>query len=428
MNGRILDIEPFRKAREGHVLWHANINEDQNWNEKPLFPSFAKPQHNALIEQQEQQLLWIAEPGDVVWLLHVPDPQFLADVKRHKGQLPHLCVTRDAGEIASFAAAAAPGNCTFMPFILTPEFTVLADTYGWELIDSDARKVRELNSKYRTRKLAEENGFAVTRGRFCKTPEELDETYGAFREAGFEQAVLKQAYGSSGKGLTIIENEHKFRQLSVYIRKRTASFELLLEAWHPIRQSLNAQLWIGPESVHLLAVTEQRINTYGVYVGTNYTPNYEADVIGQYRTEILRLGEVLRELGYRGIAGIDSIVDHTGTLYPVIEINARFTQVTYLLPLIESLLPHYQHIESRYIRLETSDRLAFEELKEQLEVELRPDQHHQFLIYTFACTQEADRHLYRIFVLFYGNEASRLQEMLEDFERFSAVQAQSASI
>ncbi|MBJ6363739.1 ATP-grasp domain-containing protein [Paenibacillus sp. GCM10012307] len=428
MNGRMLNLEPFRKAREGRVLWHANINEDQHWNENPLFPSFAKPQHTSLIEQQEQQLLWIAEPEDVVWLLHAPDAQFLADIKRHKGELPHLCISRDAGEVAAFIAGAVSGLCTFMPFMLTPEFVVMAETHGWRLMNSDARKVKELNSKYTTRRLAEEHGFAVTNGRFCMNLEELDGAYQAFREAGFDQAVLKQAYGSSGKGLTIIENEHKFKQLSVYIRKRTASFELLLEAWHPIRQSLNAQLWIEPDAVHLLAVTEQRINAYGVYIGTNYAPHYEADVIGLYRTEMLRLGEVLRKLGYRGIAGIDSIVDHTGTLYPVIEINARFTQVTYLLPLIESLLLHYRHVESRYIRLESSDRLAFESLKEKLESVLRPDSDHQFTIYTFACSQEAEKCIYRIFVLFYGNEASRLQEMLEVFERFPALQEQSAPI
>lgn len=162
-----------------------------------------------------------------------------------------------------------------MPFMLTSAFVTLAEQYGWHLIHSNVNVVKQVNSKYVTRRLAEEHGFAITKGKFCYNPQELIEAYNQMRAEGFTKTVLKQAYGSSGKGLTIIESEDKFRQVSSYIRKRFDRFELLLEAWHPTKHSLNAQLWMDQNSVNLLAVTEQRINDYGVYIGTNYTPHYD---------------------------------------------------------------------------------------------------------------------------------------------------------
>ncbi|OAB44891.1 ATP-grasp domain-containing protein [Paenibacillus antarcticus] len=415
-----IHFEPFRKARSERVLWHVNINEDQHWNETVLFPSFTNVQKLMLIEQQEQQLLWIAGPQDIVWLHHEPDPQFLEYVKGYRERLPYICVTSDTNHIAAYVSSLSPEKVTFMPFILTSDYVALAEQYKWDLIDSNAELVKHMNSKYVTRRLAEENGFNVTWGRFCSNPEELIEAYREIRTAGFAKAVLKQAYGSSGKGLTVIENEDKFRQLSSYIRKRTTCFEeLLLEAWHPIKHSLNAQLWIERDAVHLLAVTEQRINDYGVYMGTNYTPHYGANVMEDYRAEMIRLGAVLKQSGYAGIAGIDSILDDTDKLHPVIEINGRFTQVTYLLSFIETLLPFYKHVESRFIHMETSEKVSFDEIKSRLEVELQPDEEHQFTIYTFAFCNQPHSNLYRIFILFYGNEAAKLKDMLYKFERFT---------
>lgn len=47
-----------------------------------------------------------------------------------------------------------------------------------------------------------------------------------------------------------------------------------------------------------------------------------------------RIIELLYDEGYRGVVGVDSIIDENEQLIPIIELNARFTQVTYLLPLI----------------------------------------------------------------------------------------------
>ncbi|WP_211748244.1 ATP-grasp domain-containing protein [Paenibacillus sp. Marseille-Q4541] len=425
MNDHHIYFEPFRKTRPERVLWQANFNEDQHWNEVSLFPSFVNPHQQTLIEQQEQQMLWIAEPQDIVWLQHPPEPSFLKYVQSCLGRLPQICVTTDARKVAECTASWLPETFTFMPFILTLENIELAKKYEWDLIDSDADVVKHINSKYVTRRLAEENKFCVTQGWFCSNPQELERAYSEIHASGYSKAVLKQAYGSSGKGLTIIENELKFNQLLAYIRKRRTSFELLLESWHPTKQSLNAQLWIGPYSADLLAITEQKINEYGVYIGTNYTPSYDSAVVEHYKIEILRLGAVLRELGYQGIAGVDSILDAKNDLYPVIEINGRFTQVTYMLPLIESLLPLYKYVESRYIRFETKGSLQFDELKSRLETDLQPDEEHQFTIYTFASCHQPDHHLYRIFVLFYGNQATKLNDMLHKFEQFTLLQTSS---
>ena len=60
-----------------------------------------------------------------------------------------------------------------------------------------------------------------------------------------------------------------------------------------------------------------------------------------------RIIELLYAEGYRGVVGVDSIIDINEQLIPIIEINARFTQVTYLLPII-CRFSTYEYIESRF--------------------------------------------------------------------------------
>lgn len=66
-------------------------------------------------------------------------------------------------------------------------------------------------------------------------------------------------------------------QLLTFIERRNIETDLLLEGWHPIKRSLNAQLLIQEEGSHLLSITEQKINEDGIYLGTDFAPVYELD-------------------------------------------------------------------------------------------------------------------------------------------------------
>ncbi|WP_051217484.1 ATP-grasp domain-containing protein [Paenibacillus assamensis] len=409
------------KPASSIALWYANMNDDQRWNTSKYFPVLHDPVQAKLVIQQEQQLLWIAESEDTVLFHHQPEDEFVAYVEMVRGQgtLPHIQMLHLGESDFDAVQHSQDKELILLPFLLTEQVRQWSHEKGWKLRYDDADYVRRLNDKYQVRRFVEQNGFAVTKGYFCHTPEQLEEAYHMIRTQGFTQAVLKSPYGSSGKGLSVIDSELAFHKLLAFIRRRAAAFELLLEAWHPIRRSLNAQISIQPNEVHVLAITEQRIQERGIYVGTDYAPQISAALRETYENEMLRLGHLLQQQGYTGVIGVDSIVDELGDLYPIIEINGRFTQVTYLLPFVESQLHTYAFVESRYIKVDAERKYTFSEMKAVLDEALKPDIRHRYVIYTYAAYQHAERWHYRVFLLFLGQDADSFHQMIARFERFT---------
>lgn len=391
-----------------------NINQEHLWNTSNVLPAVTDQQELELIRQHEQQMLLIANPMETVLFRHTPDEQFVSYLVKQGFGLPRIQMCDEDG---------LPDNEDFhhpclVPYLVTEEVDHwVRNTSGRSAIGPPYDLVKRLNNKFATRQLAIAHGFQATSGYFCHHERELKEAYWALRTEGFEKCVLKIPYGASGKGLKIIASEHEFATVCKFIARRSEQFELLLEGWHPTHHCINAQLWIDHTSTKLLAVTEQMIDQNGVYIGTHFTPDIDRALVEQYRSEMLRLGAILQQAGYTGVCGIDSIIGTNGVLYPIIEINARFTQVTYLLPVVAELIRTYSYISSRFVRFETEHPLSFSDLYHRLHQRLAPDTRNGFMVYTFArhTLPERPKTRYRIFVLFYGLDNSKVQTMIQTF-------------
>jgi len=400
------------------VYWYMNLNQEQIWNDVNVFPSITDRHQLELVMRQEQQQLFLARADDRVLLRHQPDPQFLIYLRDKGFDLP---TTVQITGIDSFFSQNSNG--AFVPYIVSEEVQTISDNYSnVSVFGGNLELVKRLNNKFETRRLAQQHRFNVTTGYFCENIAELQEAYQHLHSSGFQKCVIKIPFGSSGKGLKLIEDETSFRLFCRFIQRRGDQFELLLEGWHPIQRSLNSQLLIQDNEVLLLAVTEQKVDEYGVYRGTNFCPQYDSSLLTQYKSEILRLGHILQSLGYSGIAGIDSIIDETGSLFPIIEINARLTQVTYLLPVVSRLMQTCSFIESRMLQFASSQLLTFDQVQTHIETILEPDSRNGFLIYTYAVTTDNERnYLFRVYLIFYGNDRERVQTMIEgiSLNRFS---------
>ncbi|MBD2847473.1 ATP-grasp domain-containing protein [Paenibacillus sp. IB182496] len=403
-------------------IWYYNVNKEQEWNINKEFPTMTDAQQLALVKQQEQQSLFLARPQDTVLMHHHPDPQFLCYLVEQGHKLPEIQL------IKNIHSHHINSNLTYslVPYMVTEDLEQWCLREKCDLFGADSLLVKRLNSKLYTRELATKYQFLVTSGSLCRSVEELIETYVKLTESGFEKCVLKTAFGSSGKGLRLINNSREFQSLLKFISRRSSNFELLLEGWHPVQQNINCQLLIRDGRPFILSVTEQYIDANGVYLGTNYSPEYSPQTDEHYRHEMMRLGNVLVDLGFDGICGIDSIIDQQNRIFPIIELNARFTQVTYLLDLVQRLNRDFQYIESRYVRIEFSDPLSFYEVNEILKRILAPDRDHRYLVYTFAkyTPEGTSRTKYRIYVLFYGKQQNKLRAMIQNFLTFEARQHQ----
>jgi len=78
------------------------------------------------------------------------------------------------------------------------------------------------------------------------------------------------------------------------------------------------------------------------------------------------VGKRLFADGFRGIAGIDSIIDTQGQVYPVLEINARFNMSTYQLALDRMVPPQSTTVVKHY-PLAVGGQVPFSALRDCLE-------------------------------------------------------------
>ncbi|MBJ8030421.1 ATP-grasp domain-containing protein [Bacillus cereus group sp. N21] len=401
----------FNFMQVDNVVWYYNINQEQEWNNSKVFPTVKDLQQWELVKQQEQQLFFMARAEDCVILRHDPDPIFLSYLEENGIILPQFRRISENLE----GLENEQGSGILIPYINSENIFNEEQINTFSIFGSSPKLVKYLNNKFNTRKWAITHNIPVTRGFFCYNSEDLQHAYQVLREEGFQKVVLKIPYGSSGKGLRILENEKQFFSLLRFIQRRGHAFEFLLEGWHTIDRSLNSQLLIQDEGCHLLAITEQIIDENGVYTGTNYTPRYDDDLLERYQLDIIKIGELLYEDGYRGILGIDSVLDREGKLFPIIEFNARFTQATYLLSLITKLSLKYTYIESRFVRFELTEEHSFDSIRKKLECVIEPEADDGFLIYTFGKFTTEIRTYYRVFILFYGKQRKNVEKMTSRF-------------
>ncbi|MEY9094778.1 ATP-grasp domain-containing protein [Paenibacillus sp. RC84] len=387
------------------ILWYMNIGEDQDSQASNYFPSVKDPQSEKIVVQQEHQLLFLARPQDTVFFHTMPEQAFLDYWKERRLSLPSIICRDELSQVPDLA------GYTVIPFIVSDHLLELKRRYPHlDILAPDLSVCREINHKFNTRRLMERNGFNVTTGYFCSDIESLEHAYDQLISAGFSKCVLKVPYGSSGKGLKVIDNERNFRFLLNYIRNRQTNVDLLLEGWHPHRLSLTSQLFISEHEVHLLAVTEQIVDPNGVYKGTNFTPALSQSEAADYREEILRAGELIRQMGYTGVLGIDSIIDTNGELIPVIEINARLTQVTYILPLVIEQKKRYEFVESRVLVFNSRADLNFEDYVNDLS-EVTRDLPVEIDLYNFCKASGAFKNTYKLFVLVSAHNSEELKKV-----------------
>ena len=146
-------------------------------------------------------------------------------------------------------------------------------------------------------------------------------------------------------------------------------------------------------------------------LGTSFTPELHESAISKYIDKVTDISKMLQDMGYRGIAGFDSIIDENDQLIPAVEINARFTQVTYLLPWVKLLQDQFPYIESRYVKLFSEREHSFTEIAEKCAQVI----HGEYTIYTFAKERNERGYVYKVFSMFYSNTLDQLNRMIDQF-------------
>jgi phosphoribosylaminoimidazole carboxylase (NCAIR synthetase) len=312
-------------------------------------PRLAMAESQAVVNRMDEFTLLLGGGGDHVVLKQAPDPEYLSYLAELGVDLPAVLtparqdplrtVTRDALEDAALLARlrelAAAGRVLW-PHGVSPAEERLARLTGLPLVTAGADVCKRVNSTIYSRRVARELGLPQPAGRTCEDVAELGTALRWARTwlGPDRPAVVKDAYGVSGKGIVVLRDGAAADRVQRMVERNAARsgdrrLALVVEEWVPKQADLNYQFTVAVDgSVHFdfvrRAITERGVHL-GHRIPAGLTPAQDAAV----QEAAQALGGWLARDGYLGVAGVDALVDGTGAVLPVIEINARNNMSTY---------------------------------------------------------------------------------------------------
>jgi hypothetical protein len=183
--------------------------------------------------------------------------------------------------------------------------------------------------------------------------------------------VVKEALGVSGKGMVVIDRPRRLQQLVAMLKRRAAGtgesrLELVVERWIDKACDLNYQLVVAHDGSVSFDFVKEALTEGGVHRGHLMPSRLDAAQVEELRACAMDIGRALYADGYRGVAGVDAILETTGRLYPLLEINARFNMSTYQTDVAERFVGADRVALARHWPLRLRRRLGFDELADRL--------------------------------------------------------------
>ncbi|MBT3073218.1 MULTISPECIES: ATP-grasp domain-containing protein [Streptomyces] len=363
-----------------------NFEVEEEWaRDEPGLPRVAFTAGSAVVHRMDAFTLLLAGKNDHVVLKAAPDPDHLGHLEELGLDLPRVhtvsggdpgqTVTRDAltDPALQEALRALGPDARIVPHGTSVREEELSGLTGLPLGTPPAALCKAVNSKVYSRAVAEATGLRQATGWSCGNLTELD---AAFEEARFllrvgRRVVVKDAFGVSGKGISVLDDERRLDTLRRMIDRRAARsgddrVVLVVEEWVDKTADLNYQFTLGRDgSVHFDFVKEA-ITEDGVHKGHRFPARLTTLQLDAVRHAVEVLGRRLAADGYFGVVGVDAMTDPQGGLYPVVEINARHNMSTYQTRLQERFLGPGSHALARHYPVRLRTPLAFGRLRSLL--------------------------------------------------------------
>ncbi|ALC26223.1 ATP-grasp domain-containing protein [Streptomyces sp. CFMR 7] len=363
-----------------------NFEVEEEWaRDEPGLPRVAFTAGSAVVHRMDAFTLLLAGKNDHVVLKAAPDPDHLGHLEELGLDLPrvHTVSGGDPGQTVTRDALADPAlqealrtlgpDARIVPHGTSVREEELSGLTGLPLGTPPAALCKAVNSKVYSRAVAEATGLRQATGWSCGNLTELD---AAFEEARFllrvgRRVVVKDAFGVSGKGISVLDDERRLDTLRRMIDRRAARsgddrVVLVVEEWVDKTADLNYQFTLGRDgSVHFDFVKEA-ITEDGVHKGHRFPARLTTLQLDAVRHAVEVLGRRLAADGYFGVVGVDAMTDPQGGLYPVVEINARHNMSTYQTRLQERFLGPGSHALARHYPVRLRTPLTFGRLRSLL--------------------------------------------------------------
>ncbi|WP_024831903.1 ATP-grasp domain-containing protein [Ruminiclostridium josui] len=352
---------------KGIIVWLCNIGAEKYWSN--LSAGVVNRQEDIAVNRMEEMNLLICREQDIVILREMPNEDYLENLKRMGFSIPTILSPENADLLTPISelvlgdenllnklkeAADKNDDLYFVPYGITHLEEEIAQKTGMKIMGAPSHINAKINDKIFNREISEKLGLTVCQGKVCSSTDEIREEYERLtnNEPFFSKVIIKEPKGASGKGLYIVDSKHKLesslRMIARFSKGRTDS-KWLVEGWYDKKGDVNYQIYVSPEGqVTVFSIKEQLLRDT-VYIGSKMPPELEQKVLDSYVEYGQKIGRYLYEIGFTGVAGVDSIITEQDVCIPIIEINGRFTLSTYI-SFVNQILKD-KKILSRYFRL-----------------------------------------------------------------------------
>jgi D-alanine-D-alanine ligase-like ATP-grasp enzyme len=370
-----------------------------------VFPASA-----ALVRRMEELGATLAGPRDVLLLSAPLDEDFQAYTRARDWGLPTVLVPERAAGTTSTAQAVldspvllaelarlAEEGAWLMPMGTSPLEQRVAEVTGLRLAVPDSATFERVNSKIYGRRLAAGAGLREVPGECCESAGQLAEAllsrYPAIAEG--RAVVVKDAYGVSGKGIVVVEDERRLDQLVRMVTRRAERtgdprLAVVVEEWADKAVDLNYHFTVDRDGSVRFDFVKEAITDRGVHKGHRIP----ARISPAHHAEIVRCAELLGGRlaadGFYGVVGVDAIVTAGGGLLPVLEINARNNMSTYQTGLQEAFMDADKVGMARQYDLALTGDVGFAATRDRLgDLLFTVENGHGLLVNNFATVNAA---------------------------------------
>ncbi len=369
------------------LLFIGNFEVEEQWAVGEVtLPRLTSRASAAVVNRMDEFALLLADDRSHVLLKAAPDAGYLDYLQGVGFRLPTVhvlpvqdsqqSVTQDAlscleqmpdlAELVARGVRLLPHGVSAIEEDLARRSSLPLAAPGWQTS-------KAVNSKVYSRRLAHELGLRQPEGWAASSVEELlaagEAALGLLRRG--VAVVVKEAFGVSGKGIAVVHSEQRLKRLVQLITDKAARAgvapQFVIEAWLNKATDLNYQFTVARDGGVVFDFVKEAVTEGGVHRGHRFPAHLSPPQTTELLDAAAAIGKRLAEDGYFGVVGVDAILDDGGSLFPILEINARNNMSTYQLPAQELLLAEGQVAVAKHFDLRVTSRIAFDSVRVALD-------------------------------------------------------------
>ncbi|MEU5093665.1 ATP-grasp domain-containing protein [Streptomyces sp. NPDC020996] len=357
-----------------------NFEVERVWGEgEPGLPGAGLSLNSPTVNRMEEVGVLLVDEGDAVILKEAVEPaleEYLRGLGLAAGRVltvdrntPERSVAVDALDsprLLAELASMADGRTHLMPMGVSVHEERLAAATGLPLAGPSAAVCKHVNGKLFSRALVDRSGLRQVPGTGCRTVDELAAAIEEHLADGAGPVVVKESLGVSGRGLVVLDSARRGERLVRMAARRGARLDVVVERWIDKECDLNYQFLVGRDGSVSFETVKAALTENGVHRGHLFPPPLTPAQTAELETAAQTLGKGLAEAGYFGVVGVDAMLGRDGTLYPCLEINARFNMATFQNRLAERFVLPGRHALATVFDLQPRRVHGFAEVREAL--------------------------------------------------------------